>query len=92
MMVLIYLMYIEPLLFIHGGRNKTSATADTYFLDTDKWIWKKVFSMEQPCARYMHAAVKTEGKETYIFGGFDEKRNRCLGDLHKYDYSKKHKI
>jgi hypothetical protein len=47
--------------------------------------------MEQPSARYMHAVAKTEGKETYIFGGFDEKRNRCLGDLHKYDYSNRYK-
>ncbi len=42
--------------------------------------------MEQPSARYNHAAVKTEGKEAYIFGGFDERRNRCLGDLHRYEY------
>jgi hypothetical protein len=43
--------------------------------------------MEQPSARYHHAIVKTENKEAYMFGGYDEKRNRCLGDLHKYDYS-----
>ena len=42
--------------------------------------------MEQPSPRYQHAAVKAEGKEAYIFGGFDEKRNRCLGDLHRYEY------
>lgn len=74
-------------MFIHGGRNKNVALGDTYFLDTDKWIWKKVFTMEQPSSRYMHAVAKTDNKEAYIFGGFDEKRNRCLGDLHKYDYS-----
>lgn len=45
--------------------------------------------MEQPSARYMHAVAKNENKEAYIFGGFDEKRNKCLGDIHKYDYSKK---
>lgn len=44
--------------------------------------------MEQPSARYHHAVVKGEGKEAYIFGGYDEKRNRCLGDLHRYEYSK----
>ena len=43
--------------------------------------------MEQPSARYMHAVAKTAEKETFIFGGFDEKRNRCLGDMHKFDYS-----
>jgi hypothetical protein len=60
---------------------------DTYFLDVEKFIWRKVFTMEQPSARYHHAVVKTEGKEAYIFGGFNEKRNRCLGDLHRYEYS-----
>jgi len=44
--------------------------------------------MEQPSARYMHAVAKTDNREAYIFGGFDEKRNRCLADIHKYDYSK----
>jgi len=43
--------------------------------------------MEQPSPRYHHAVVKAEGKEAYIFGGFDEKRNRCLGDLFRYEYS-----
>ena len=46
--------------------------------------------MEQPSARYMHSVAKNENKEAYIFGGFDEKRNKCLGDIHKYDYSKKY--
>ena len=64
------------------------ALTDTYFLDTDKWIWRKAFTMEQPSARYHHAIAKVENKEAFMFGGYDERRNRCLGDLHKYDYSK----
>lgn len=72
--------------FFHGGRNKELSLSDTYFLDTNEWIWRKVFNMEQPSPRYHHAVAKSEGKEAYIFGGFDEKRNRCLGDLHRYEY------
>ncbi len=43
--------------------------------------------MEQPSARFNHAVAKTESKDAYMFGGYDEKRNRCLGDLHRYEYS-----
>jgi len=42
--------------------------------------------MDQPSARYDHAAIKTNNKETYIFGGFDEKKNACFGDIYKYNY------
>jgi len=44
--------------------------------------------MDQPQARYSHTAVKVNGKEAYIFGGYDDKKNSCYGDMHKYSYSK----
>lgn len=78
---------IAPYFFFHGGRNKEISLSDTYFLDTETWLWRKVFTMEQPSARYHHAVAKAGGKEAYIFGGFEEKRNRCLGDLYRYEYS-----
>lgn len=42
--------------------------------------------MEQPSARYHHAAAKVDGKEAFIFGGFDDKRNSCFDDLFRYEY------
>lgn len=60
---------------------------DTYFLNTDTWVWSKVFTMDQPTSRYHHAIVKTNNKEAFLFGGFNEKTNQCLGDLYRYDYS-----
>lgn len=42
--------------------------------------------MEQPSARYHHAAAKVDGKEAFIFGGFDDKRNSCFDDLYRYEY------
>jgi hypothetical protein len=78
-----FLMFI---CFLWGGRNKELSLSDTYFLDSNEWIWRKVFNMEQPSPRYYQAVVKSESKEAYIYGGFDEKRNRCLGDLHRYEY------
>jgi hypothetical protein len=83
---------LAPYFFFHGGRNKEISLSDTYFLDTETWMWRKVFTMEQPSARYHHAVAKAEGKEAYIFGGFEEKRNRCLGDLYRYEYSKNNLI
>ncbi len=50
-------------------------------------IWKKVFTMDQPIARYYHAYAKTNNKEVFIFGGFNEKKNNNFGDLHKFDYN-----
>ena len=86
--MMVYKIYEAPYFFFHGGKNKEIPLSDTYFLDTDTWLWRKVFTMEQPSPRYHHAVVKAEGKEAYIFGGYDEKRNRCLGDLYRYEYSK----
>jgi N-acetylneuraminic acid mutarotase len=79
--------YDSPYLFFFGGRNREMSSSDTYFLDTDTWIWRKIFSLDNPPARYHHSVVKTENKEAYMFGGYDEKRNRCLGDLFRYEYS-----
>jgi hypothetical protein len=81
--------FLGPYLFFYGGRNREISLSDTYFLDTDTWIWRKIFSIDNPPARYHHAVIKTDSKEAYIFGGYDEKRNRCLGDLFRYEYSKK---
>ena len=78
---------IGPFVFFFGGRNREISLSDTYFLDTDTWIWRKIFSIDNPPPRYHHAVAKTENKEAYIFGGYDEKRNRCLGDLFRYEYS-----
>jgi N-acetylneuraminic acid mutarotase len=80
--------YDSPHFFIHGGRNRELSLSDTYFLDTDELVWRKVFTMEQPLSRFHHSAVKAEGKEVYIFGGcYIGKENRYLGDLHRYEYS-----
>lgn len=81
--------YDPPYFFFNGGRNKEITLSDTYFLNTNNWEWKKVFTMDQPAARYHHFAVKIPNKqEAIIFGGFGEKANKCLGDLCKFDYSK----
>lgn len=81
--------YDAPYLFFNGGRNKEIALSDTFFLNTSSWEWKKVSTTNPPEVRYHHAAIKVTGKEeAYIFGGFGEKQNKCLGDLCKYDYSK----
>jgi len=74
-------------LFIHGGRNDESPSNCTFFLDTSQMVWKKVFTMDQPIARYYHACAKTNNKEIFIFGGFNEKKNNNFGDLHKFDYN-----
>lgn len=81
--------YDAPYLFFNGGRNKEISLSDTYFLNTNNWEWRKVFTMDQPSARFHHAAIRVHNKqEAYIFGGFGEKANKCLGDLCKFDYSK----
>jgi N-acetylneuraminic acid mutarotase len=87
-MIVCILINLAPYFFFHGGRNKEISLGDTYFLDTDTWKWRKAFTIEQPPARYHHAVVKGEGKDAYIFGGYDDKKNRCFGDLHRYEYSK----
>lgn len=81
--------YDAPNFFFFGGRNKELSLSDTYFLDTDRWIWRKVFTMEQPISRFFHAGAKAEEKAFYIYGGTNIGReNRILSDMHKYDYSK----
>ncbi len=83
--------YDAPYFFINGGKNKELGLSDTFFLNTNTWEWKKVFTMDQPAARYHHFAVKIPNKqEVFMFGGFGEKANKCLNDLCKYDYSKKY--
>ena len=74
-------------MFIHGGRNNDLPSNTTYFLDTASWVWKKVFTMDQPIARYNHSFAKTNNRELFIFGGFNEKKNVNFGDLHKFDYN-----
>jgi len=80
--------YDAPYFFFHGGRNKEISLSDTYFLNTDTWVWRKAFTMDQPPPRYNHAAIKTNNKEAYIYGGFDDKKNSCFSDIHKYNYGK----
>ena len=81
------LFKLAPHLFIHGGKNIDGPSSSTYFLDTINYVWKKVFTMDQPIARYQHACAKTNSKEVFIFGGFNEKKNNNFGDLHKFDYN-----
>lgn len=81
--------YDAPNFFFNGGKNREISMSDTYFLNTNTWEWKKVFTMDQPAARYYHTAAKIPDKqEVIIFGGFGEKANKCLGDMCKYEYSK----
>lgn len=78
--------YDAPFLFLNSGKNKQTALSDTYFLDTDTWIWRKVFTLEQPSPRYYHQVVRGNSREAFLFGGFNTKRNKCLNDLFRYDY------
>ncbi|MCQ2816109.1 MAG: hypothetical protein MJ252_02475 [archaeon] len=81
--------YDPPHFFFYGGRNKELTLSDVYFLNTDKWIWKKVFTVDQPLSRFYHAGCKIEGRIFYTFGGINIGRgNKILGDMNKYDYSK----
>jgi hypothetical protein len=81
--------YDSPNFFFYGGRNKELSLSDTYFLNVEKWIWKKVFTMDQPVSRFYHAGAKTEESVVYIYGGTNIGReNKLLGDMYKYDYSK----
>lgn len=81
--------YDAPNFFFYGGRNKELSLSDTYFLDTDRWVWRKVFTMEQPLSRFYHSGVKSEEKAFYIYGGTNIGReNKVLNDMHKYDYGK----
>ena len=81
--------YDKPNFFFYGGRNKELSLGDTYFLDTTRFIWRKVFTMDQPLSRFYHAGVKTNEKAFYIYGGCNIGReNKLLSDMHKYDYCK----
>lgn len=81
--------YDPPYFFFYGGRNKELTLSDVYFLNTDKWIWKKVLTIDQPLSRFYHAGCKTEGRKFYVFGGINiGKENKLLGDMQLYDYGK----
>ena len=81
--------YDKPNFFFYGGRNKELSLGDTYFLDTTRFIWRKVFTMDQPLSRFYHSGVKTNEKAFYIYGGCNIGReNKLLCDMHKYDYCK----
>lgn len=85
--------YDAPNFFFYGGRNKELSLSDVYFLNTDKWLWRKVFTMDQPLSRFYHSGAKVEGHVVYIYGGTNIGReNMLLSDMHKYDYSKLDKI
>ena len=63
--------YDSPYFFFYGGRNKELTLSDVYFLNTNKWLWKKVFTVDQPLSRFYHAGCKIEGRKFYIFGGIN---------------------
>ena len=71
------------------GKNKELSLSDVYFLDTNKWIWKKVITIDQPLPRFYHAGAKVKDHSVYFYGGIHVGRtSKLLSDLHIYDYSK----
>ena len=71
-----------------GGKNKELSLSDVYFLDTNKWIWKKVITIDQPLPRFYHSGAKVKDHCVYIYGGIHVGRSsKLLSDLHIYDYS-----
>ena len=82
--------YDSPYFFFYGGRNKELSLNDTYFLDTNKFLWRKVYTMEQPMSRFYHSGVKIPNEKSfYIYGGVNiDRENKLLSDMYKYDYSK----
>ena len=47
-----YGWYDRPNFFFYGGKNKELSLSDVYFLDTNKWVWKKVIFMSEEQANY----------------------------------------
>ena len=41
-----YGWYDKPNFFFYGGKNKELSLSDVFFLDTNKWVWKKVITIE----------------------------------------------
>lgn len=81
--------YDAPYFFFYGGRNKELTLSDIYFLNTNDWIWKKVYTFDQPLSRFYHVGCKTDIREFYIYGGVNiGSESKLLGDMHKFDYSK----
>ena len=83
-----YGWYDRPNFFFYGGKNKELSLSDVYFLDTNKWVWKKVITIDQPLPRFYHAGAKVKDRSVYIYGGIHVGRtSKLLSDLHIYDYS-----
>ena len=55
-----YGWYDKPNFFFYGGKNKEMSLSDIYFLDTTKWIWKKVITIDQPLPRFYHSGAKVK--------------------------------
>ena len=84
-----YGWYDRPNFFFYGGKNKELSLSDVYFLDTNKWIWKKVITIDQPLPRFFHAGAKVKERQVYFYGGIHVGRtSKLLSDLLIYDYSK----
>ena len=83
-----YGWYDKPNFFFYGGKNKEMSLSDIYFLDTTKWIWKKVITIDQPLPRFYHSGAKVKDHCVYVYGGIHVGRSsKLLSDLHIYDYS-----
>ena len=84
-----YGCYDRPNFFKKKKKNKEISLSDVYFLDTNKWVWKKVITIDQPLPRFYHAGAKVKDRQVYIYGGIHVGRvSKLLSDFYIYDYSK----
>ena len=86
-----YGWYDRPNFFFYGGKNKELSLSDIYFLDTNKWVWKKVITIDQPLPRFYHAGAKVKDRSVYIYGGIHVGRTSKLLS-YGVSQSRKHKI
>ena len=81
--------YEYPYLGIFGGEGeKRLSSNDMYFLNTNDFIWKRLFMKNNPCSR-QHASLceSNKTKEVIIFGGVSMPQNTLHNDTWLFNYS-----
>ena len=65
-----YGWYDKPNFFFYGGKNKELSLSDVYFLDTNKWLWKKVITIDNPFQDFIMLEQKLKINQYIYMVGF----------------------